>query len=305
MTGMSLKISVLIPAYNCPEFIGMAVESALDQDYADLEIIVSDDSSDKRTKEALKKYIGDPRFFYYKNEQNLGRVDNYRKLLYEYATGDWVIMLDGDDHFTDSTYISAASNCIEKDDKVVLVGSGIVIKNESAGTAYSYNLGPDTVCFDGKEIFTKYLRLPNHQTAIYPRKLAIELGFYRHPSMASDSESLYRLCLKGKVCYLAKDVAVWRVHDDNITYKRDIKIQISESGFAEDIYREAVKYISPRELAPWRLSMRNYIASHLLDIAFKERRTFYVWYLSFKYLPLNGIRSSLRYLLRYHRIFKK
>lgn len=301
---MSVKVSILIPTYNQPAYILQAVKSALAQDYLNLEIIVSDDSTDSTTKDLLYQFNSDERFAYYMNEFNIGRVANYKKLLFEYATGDWVVMLDGDDYYTDTTYFTEAVKLINENDKIVLVGAGIFIKYDDDNKSYSYNLGNETSVFDGKEVFTKYKKIPNHQTDLYNRELAIELDFYRHPSMGADSESLYRLCLRGSVGYIARDVAVWRVHDDNATYTRNLKQQIKEVDFVDAIYKEAIKFIPAAELQPWKNVMLEYVANHLFNIAVKQRQTKYVWLLIFKNLKQFGAKISLMQLLKYHGIFK-
>lgn len=301
---MNPKVSILIPTYNQPQYVLQAVNSALSQDYNNLEIIVNDDSTNDETQKILIDFQSENRFSYYKTETNIGRVANYKKLLYEYASGDWVVMLDGDDYYIDSSYISNAIDLINKNEKIILVGAGIVIKNEKEDTSYSYNLGTQTVVFDGKEVFTKYKKIPNHQTDIYNRKVAMALDFYRHPSMGADSESLYRLCLRGSVGYIAKDVAVWRVHEDNTTYKRNLKSQIKEVDFVDSIYNDALAFIPKADLFEWKNVMKNYVANHLLEIAIKQRQTSSVWFLLFKYFKQFGTKISLVYLLKYYGLLK-
>lgn len=301
---MSIKVSILIPTYNQPIYIVQAVESALAQTYENIEVIVSDDSTNDRTTIVLETFNTNKIFKYYKTEKNIGRVANYRKLLYEYATGEWVVMLDGDDYYTDANYIAEAVKLINRNDKIVLVGAGILIKYEDDIKSYSYNLGNETTVFDGKDVFTKYKKIPNHQTDLYNRKLATELNFYRHPSMGADSESLYRLCLRGSVSYIARDVAVWRVHDENATYTRNLKKQIKEVDFVDSIYNDAVKFIPAAKLQPWKNGMLYFVANHLLDIAIKQRQTKYVWFLIFKYWKQFSTKISLIHLLKYHGIYR-
>ena len=50
-------VSVLIPTYNQEKYIVQSVESALIQDYPNLEIIVSNDNSKDNTEALLQKYI--------------------------------------------------------------------------------------------------------------------------------------------------------------------------------------------------------------------------------------------------------
>jgi len=109
---MSNKVSIQIPTYNQQQYISQAIDSVLMQDYPDLEVIVADDCSTDETEAIVRKYK-DIRVKYFKNEKNIGRVANYRKSLYDYCTGDWVVNLDGDDYFTSPTFISRGMNVIK------------------------------------------------------------------------------------------------------------------------------------------------------------------------------------------------
>ena len=70
--------SVLIPSYNRPEFVGLAVESVLASDFRDFELIVSDDCSPRRNEisAALEKHKGDPRLRFYSQPTNLREPAN-------------------------------------------------------------------------------------------------------------------------------------------------------------------------------------------------------------------------------------
>src|SRR3546814_16931417 len=50
------RVSVIIPAFNCEDTIAAAIQSCLDQQYADTEVIVVDDGSTDRTPEVLRHF---------------------------------------------------------------------------------------------------------------------------------------------------------------------------------------------------------------------------------------------------------
>ena len=92
---MSLKVSVLMPAYNAEKYIAEAINSILSQTFKDFELlIINDGSTDK--SESIVFSFNDPRMRYIKNEQNLGLV-RVRNLGLELARGEYVAMLDSDD----------------------------------------------------------------------------------------------------------------------------------------------------------------------------------------------------------------
>ena len=102
------KVGIVIPSYERIEYLKEAVESAINQTYEDLEIIIIDDnSSDVAIKEYLKK-INNPKVKWFINRTNLGTTKNYDagvRLLTEDV--EWCVILDNDD-FLDRNFIKEA-----------------------------------------------------------------------------------------------------------------------------------------------------------------------------------------------------
>ena len=90
-----MKFSVLIPTRNRPELLGLAVESVRLQDYADWEIIVSDNASDADIAHQMQVY-GDSRIRTRRHDRLIPVTDNWNAAL-EMATGDYFVMLGDDD----------------------------------------------------------------------------------------------------------------------------------------------------------------------------------------------------------------
>ena len=295
---MDIPVTIMIPAFNQPAYIVQAVNSALAQDYANLEVVVADDSTNEETFNALQPLRTNNRLRYHRNTSNIGRVANYKRLLFELAKGEWAVMLDGDDYYIDNTFISRAMALVQSDAAIVLAGAAIKVLNEGTGQYSHQGLESEKAVFDGKEMFTKYPQLPNHQTDIYNRALACSLNFYRHPSTASDSESLYRLCLHGKVAYLPEAVAVWRVHNSNETYNRSLKSQVDELSFIDSIYEYAIPFTGRPVAQQWRTNMYKGMVGHLLHLAFEKGSTGTIVKLLFKFSSLLGPAAVARYTVR-------
>lgn len=88
------KISVLIPCFNAERWIGQAIESALQQTYAAVEVIVVDDGSTDGSLGIIRGF-GD-RIRWHTQPNNGGNATRNR-LLY-LSTGEWLQYLDADDH---------------------------------------------------------------------------------------------------------------------------------------------------------------------------------------------------------------
>lgn len=88
-------LSVVMPVYNAARFLRQAMDSVLDQDFTDLELIVLNDGSTDETDEIIREYT-DPRVRYIRNEGNQGLVYTLNKGV-DLAEGEWVARMDGDD----------------------------------------------------------------------------------------------------------------------------------------------------------------------------------------------------------------
>lgn len=88
-------ISVITRTYNRAQTICRAVESVLNQDYRDLELIIVDDGSNDNTLEILSEY-SDPRIRIIKHAVNKGMAAAFHTGL-DNIKGEWFTLLDSDD----------------------------------------------------------------------------------------------------------------------------------------------------------------------------------------------------------------
>ncbi len=216
-------VSILIPTYNQSAYLLQAVESALNQDYEHLEVIVCDDASSDWDQELLKKFVADPRLRIHRNSHNIGRVKNYRQGLYELANLDWVLVLDGDDFLQDHAYVSKAMKIAASDPDIDLVFSNAVRLYEDRGGLLEPAIENKDLplVMTGPELFLRLAGKKSislfHNTAIYKKEKAVNLDFYRRDIISSDWESLHRYILTGKVAFLNTNASIWRIHQANAT----------------------------------------------------------------------------------------
>ena len=270
--GVLPKVTIMIPTYNQELFIVDAIQSALAQDYENLEIVISDDISSDNTEEIVQQFLNDnSRVKYYKNAQNLGRVGNYHKVLYEYATGDWVVNLDGDDYYTDPTFISRAMNRIlNQKDIVCYFGLNYVPKKLKA---YKTQL-IDTDCyvFDGRFYLKHYFDIGGfyHLVTLYKREIALtDNKCYTFKGLQSDFHGIIRYCVYGNVIVAKEDKYVWRIHDKNASHSMDYKNKLEDELLCQNLIAEDIKdYYSANETKQWlqkgeKWAKNDYVSSML------------------------------------------
>lgn len=121
-----LLISILIPTYNRPNKTLRAVYSALQQTYTHIEVIVTDNSDDDQTKNLLESVISDTRLNYYKNDGNIGLLNNWKKAL-SIAKGAYIKILFSDD-WMDSSFCKDAFFQFQNNPSVTAVFSNVLLR---------------------------------------------------------------------------------------------------------------------------------------------------------------------------------
>lgn len=114
------KFSILLPTKNRYKLLKSCVNSILEQDYKDYELIVSDNNSIDETK-AYCKSISDKRLKYYRLDSDAPVTDNWNNA-YSKAQGEYVIIVGDDDYLTKSFLFKINSQLkSEKHEGIVIV----------------------------------------------------------------------------------------------------------------------------------------------------------------------------------------
>lgn len=111
MTSEHPLVTVVIPAYNRAHSIGAAVQSAISQDYPNLEVIVIDDGSTDGTSEVVAA-IANPAVRCIRQANSGANVARNRGI--SEAQGEYIALLDSDDTFLPG-HISRSIRHLEKD----------------------------------------------------------------------------------------------------------------------------------------------------------------------------------------------
>jgi glycosyltransferase involved in cell wall biosynthesis len=88
-----VEVSVIIPTHNRASFLKEAIESVLNQEYSNFELIIIDDGSTDNTREIIKLFEGKLKY-YYQPHQGVSPARNAGLKL---ARGNFITFLDSDD----------------------------------------------------------------------------------------------------------------------------------------------------------------------------------------------------------------
>ena len=90
-----LKISVVMPVYNAERYLKEAIDSILNQTYANFELIIINDGSTDGSDGIVRNYT-DSRIVYLKNDGNKGLVYTLNRGI-SLAKGEYIARMDSDD----------------------------------------------------------------------------------------------------------------------------------------------------------------------------------------------------------------
>lgn len=112
------NLSIIVPVYNsATKGLDRCLESILNQEYDDFELILVDDGSTDESLTICKEYADKDDRVLVISQQNEG-VSSARNKGLQNATGDYVMFIDSDDVIR-SNYISELMSCAGKSDLVV------------------------------------------------------------------------------------------------------------------------------------------------------------------------------------------
>lgn len=209
-----LKISVIMPFYNCKDFLDDSIQSILNQTFSDFEFIIINDASTDNSDKIVKKYLDDERIIYIKNRKNEGIVYNLNHGL-DIAKADIIARMDGDD-ISDITRFKKQYEFLKNNLSIDVVGSFIKIIDEK-----NNKIGERKKMTDPKKIKKDFLIHSSlvHPTTMYRKKPVLDIGKYRKKYLHTEDLDLwYRLVYSGcNVSNIPEFLLKYRIHSNSCT----------------------------------------------------------------------------------------
>lgn len=100
------KVSIIIPVYNAEKYLKRCIDSVIDQEYYDLEIVLINDGSTDNSEKIMNEYKNKyPNLINCYSKENTGVADT-RNFGIEKANGEYIMFLDCDDYIDKSLFES-------------------------------------------------------------------------------------------------------------------------------------------------------------------------------------------------------
>jgi len=210
---MTVKISVIIPAYNQAIFLGEAIYSVLNQSFQDFEIIVIDDGSTDNTPDVVNSFSDERILYLY--QKNLG-VSAARNSGIRISNGSYICFLDADDKFIENK-LKLQDRFLDNNPDVGMVVSGYRFIDSDSDVIREMNSWEITPKLDIDSLLYICPFTPNSYLI---RRFWVEEseGFDEQFRGLEDWDFYLRLVNNGcNIAWLERIVCDYRIHHDNMS----------------------------------------------------------------------------------------
>ena len=278
-------VTIAIPTYNrANAYLKQAIESSVNQTYRNIEIIISDNCSADNTEEVVKSF-NDPRIRYFRQDVNIGMLNN-ENLCVEKARGDFFLLLCDDD-LIDQDLVAVCMQAANYDTNVGVILTGTRVINGDGVV-----LREDTNKAEGLSTADFFLAWFEHKVPLYlcstlynTKRLKEIGGFKSKKALYEDDVALVQLAAKfGRVD--VRDVkASFRRHSSNIGTTARISDWCEDSLYLLDIMCNLVpeKKAIIRQIGMVSLCRQNYGRCNNIESPIKRFYAYLIVYKKFNY----------------------
>ncbi|CAM3757711.1 glycosyltransferase family A protein [Mucilaginibacter galii] len=216
-------VSVIIPCYNHESYILECLDSVINNDYKNIEIVVINDGSTDESASVIRKWIDDnsssvPILFTDRENRGLAKTLNE---LVQTANGSYITLLASDDMLTPYS-ISVRVKSLQGTSKLVVVGDAQVIDSESKIILQSaivdlYHGDKANYLSDEKlkDSVIKQWSVPG-PVMMAKKEVYNVIGPYPENILAEDLNFYLHVIGKELLLFIDETVALYRVHDLNM-----------------------------------------------------------------------------------------
>lgn len=245
-------VSIIIPVFNRECYLEECLNSAINQTYKNIEIVIIDDCSTDSSPMICDNYSKKYTFIrVYHLNKNHG-INHVRSYALSLVKGDYILWLDSDDYISEKRVENMVKPVIEYNAEIVLSGFTVFFEDTNQTVKRSDSLLPGFYSGDtyklkkaslmqfNKKKMNRYIS-PNLWTKLWKRDLLISQDS-TCPPISIGEDFFYTFCaiFKAKSLY---------VIDDYSYYYRQHTNQLTTPGkYNEDYYRNYIWILNKMEV---------------------------------------------------------
>lgn len=216
-----IKVSIVIPVYNAESYLTDCIESALNQNYSNIEVIAVDDGSKDNSLKILERYSNRIKII---TKQNGGTASALNVGI-KNMNGQWFKWLSADDLLYPSAIeelVNVAEKLENKENTIFYSNYDII---DSNGNIVKQFIEPNYNDLDQFEFNTILLDhyIGNGTTSLIHKSALDRYGLFDETiGFQEDYELWMRYCLQYncRLYVIPKILAKYRVHQDQLTSKK-------------------------------------------------------------------------------------
>ncbi|MBS3779761.1 MAG: glycosyltransferase [Desulfovermiculus sp.] len=221
-------ISVLLPCHNCAKTLPAALDSLLEQTFADHEILAVNNGSTDQTAQILHSYARSDSRLRVLDIKQAGIVPALNYGL-EQAKGRYIARMDADD-ISLPTRFQEQTDYLENHPHVGLVG-GLVVHRDGPGSSpgrAAYVQWINSLITPRGCAIHRFVECPlAHPTFMFRRDIPFRLGGYQQGSFSEDYELILRWAENGiSTAKVPTPILIWRDHPNRLS-RRDPRCSVA------------------------------------------------------------------------------
>lgn len=233
------QVNVGMPIYNESKYIGKTIESILNQEFTDFELIISDNASTDDTLTICEQYAAkDSRIRIINNQVNIGAADNFKQV-FERSTSDYFVWISGHDLWHPQ-FLSRCVAGLNTNPSIVLYYPKSIWIDDTDRDLGEIGRGVDTRGLDPVSRFQIVLWGMGYGSPIYGllRSSALKQVTLGTKTVGPDNILLNELSLLGDLAYL----------DEPLQYVRKLADFGSWESYISKIFNRQLSEFSGMEL---------------------------------------------------------
>lgn len=207
-------IEVFILTYNRPDTLVVAIDSVLKQTYPNIDLIVSDNSTNDETYKVLSDLKSWGSYKYLRRNPSMSGVEHLVSAINEASTDYFMVFHDDDEMLPD--LVEELYNTISVDERYVGAGANAyVVKN---GKKKVYSSHKNAVIQDGEVLIKRYVdkTIAPFPSYMYHRKVMgdIRPDYDKQGGKYCDVSFLFNLAQHGPILYVGKPLMIYNLHPE-------------------------------------------------------------------------------------------
>lgn len=277
-----MKLSIVIPIYNVEDYLERCLNSILQNEFKDYEVLMIDDGTKDSSGLIADEYASKYENFHAFHKEN-GGLSDARNYGLKKASGEYVWFIDSDDYITSGSI----DVFVQNEDKVKSDVYCFTIEKHSENNDIEYiEYTPINGTMNGSEFlkfqYTKGTFRPEAWRNIYRRSLLVDHDLYFEKGILhEDDEWTPRVLVKAsKVLVLKHSAYVYVVRGNSIMKQQSFNKHIESIKFMIDKYVENdFGFDSELRLLILDRMINNYISTFAKGDFFNDKR----YYLPYKF----------------------